>query len=81
MLLQEEYGEQYESQRPIEVVIDDTGDHAVKWTMFFYTKEIKQILKTRQLFREEILNLSIAEGISLATPLTHILNQAIDEKG
>jgi len=50
VLLQEEYGEQYESQRPIEVVIDDTVDHAVKWMMFFYTKEITQILKTRQLF-------------------------------
>lgn len=41
--------------------------------VFFYTKEIKQLLKTRQLFRELILTLSLEEGISLATPLTHVL--------
>ena len=78
--LQEEYSEHYESQHPIEVVIDDTGDHAVKWTMFFYTKDIKQLLKTRQVFREVVLNLSLVEGVSLATPLTHSVSNQIDKK-
>jgi small-conductance mechanosensitive channel len=79
-LLREEFDEHYESQHPIEVVIDDTGDHAVKWTVFFYTKDIKQLLKTRQVFREVILNLSIAEGLSLATPLTHVMNNISSKK-
>jgi hypothetical protein len=40
---------------------------------FLYQRDYADI-ETRQLFREETLNLSITEGISLATPLTHILN-------
>lgn len=80
VLLQEEYSEHYEAQHPIQVMVDDTGDHAVTWLMFFYIKDIKQLLKTRQLFREVILNLSIAEGISLATPLTHVVNTEMKGK-
>lgn len=79
-MLQDQYSEHYESQHPIEVVIDDTGDHAVQWTMFFYTKDIKLLLKTRQLFREVVLNLSLAEGVSLATPLTHIVSNETAKK-
>ena len=79
-LLKEDYEENYESQHPIEVAIDATGDHAIQWTVFFYTKNIKQILKTRQLFRELILNMAIDEGISLATPLTHIINKSIESE-
>ncbi len=74
--LQEQYSDMYESQHPIEIVVDDTGDHAVQWTMFFYTKNIKQLLKTRQLFRELILNQSLIDGVSLATPLTHVVNKS-----
>ena len=79
-LLKEDYEENYESQHPIEVAIDATGDHAIQWTVFFYTKNIKQILKTRQLFRELILNMAIDEGISLATPLTHIINKSTESE-
>lgn len=79
-MLLEEYKEHYESQHPIEVVIDDTGDHAVRWVMFFYIKDVKQLLKTRQVFREVIFNLSLAAGISLATPLTHVFHNQTSEK-
>ena len=78
-LLEAEYDEYYESQHPIEVVIEETGDHAVQWVLFFYTKEIRQLLKTRQLFREVIFNLSLEAGISLATPLTHVLTSDKDK--
>ena len=69
--LQQEFSEFYESQHPIEVFIDDTGNHAIQWTFFFYTKQVKQLLKVRQIFREVILNQAITDGISLATPITH----------
>lgn len=73
--LHESYSDYYESQHPIEVVVEETGDHAVQWTVFFYTKNIRQLLKTRQQFRELVLNMATAENISLATPLTHVVNQ------
>tara|TARA_B110001469_G_C9345199_1_gene182532 strand:- start:9 stop:407 length:399 start_codon:yes stop_codon:yes gene_type:complete len=79
-MLQDQYSEHYGSQHPLEVVIDDTGDHAVQWTMFIYTKDIKLLLKTRQLFREVVSNLSLAEGLSLATPLTHIVSNETAKK-
>lgn len=72
-ILKEEFSEYYESQHPIEIFINETGDHAIQWVLFFYTKEIKQLLKIRQIFREVILNQAITNGISLATPLTHAI--------
>ncbi len=70
-ILKAEFDGFYESQHPIEVFIEETGDHAIQWNMFFYTKEIKQLLKIRQIFREVILNQALTDDISLATPLTH----------
>jgi hypothetical protein len=53
---------------------------AVLWIMFLYIKDVQQLLKTRQVFREVIFNLSTAEGISLATPLTHVVNNETSVK-
>lgn len=59
-----------ETQYPLEIGIIDTADHAVEWSIYYYTKEIKNLIKTRQLIREQILKTSIDHGISLATPHT-----------
>ena len=61
-----------ESQYPLEIGVIETGDHAVEWVVFYYTKDVKNILVTRQNFRELILNLSNKECISLATPTTYL---------
>ena len=55
----------------IEIRMLDAGDFAVEWGVFYYTKEVDQILKTRQLFREVILETAMAQGISLGTPMQH----------
>jgi len=54
-----------------EVGILDTGDHAIEWAVYYYTKEVKSLMKIRQLMRECILKTAAENGISLATPLTH----------
>jgi len=60
-----------EDQLPLEVGVIETGDHAVEWAIYYYTKDVKNLIKTRQKFREVILNTANEYKIALATPLTH----------
>lgn len=60
-----------ESQYNLEVGICDTGDHAIEWTIYYYTKDVKNLIKTRQYFRELVWITAQKHGINLATPLTH----------
>lgn len=54
-----------------EIRVQDTGDHAVEWSIYYYTKETRKVLGTRQAIIETILKTSKTFNISLATPLTH----------
>ncbi|MBX2884206.1 MAG: mechanosensitive ion channel family protein [Granulosicoccus sp.] len=60
-----------EGQYPLEIRIADTGDHAIEWSVHYYTKDAVYLVKTGQLFRQKILEASIEAGISLSTPITH----------
>ena len=53
-----------------------TGDDAVEWALFYYTKDIRNLYKTRQTLRESVLKLSRKQGISLATPRLLQVNPA-----
>ena len=57
-----------ESAHELEIRVGDTGDYAVAWNVYYYTKDMKAVIKTRQLFTEKVLNQSLKSGISLATP-------------
>ena len=57
-----------EGDHALEVRIQETGDYAVEWAVFYYTKKVRYVLKTRQLFKELTLKESIRSGISLSTP-------------
>ena len=57
-----------DSNHPMEVQVLDTGDYAIKWGVYYYTKDLKKLLKTRQQFTEIILDESIQRNISLSTP-------------
>lgn len=59
-----------ESQHALEIRVFETGDHAIEWSVHYYTKEASQLVKTAQLFREKILEASLDAGISLSTPIT-----------
>lgn len=54
-----------------EIRVQNTGDHAVEWSVYYFTKDAKRILKTRQSMTEIILVTSKAFNVSLATPHTH----------
>lgn len=64
-----------EYQYPLEISMVDAGDHAVEWAIFYYTKDVKSLIKTRHYFRELVLDTSQEHGIELATPLTHVVDQ------
>jgi len=58
-------------ENKFEVGLLDTGDHALEWAVYYYTKDIKNLLKNRQAIRECILKTATEFSISLATPITH----------
>jgi len=62
-----------EFQYPLEIGLEDAGDFALEWVIYYYTKEVKQIVRTRQAFREYLLEFSHQHGISLATPMRHVI--------
>lgn len=61
----------FEFQYPLEISVIDTGDHAVEWAIYYYTKDVKKLIRTRQYFRELVLETSQQFGIDISTPLTH----------
>lgn len=61
-----------ESQYEMELSVADTGDHAVKWLLFYYTKEVGSIISTRQKMMKLVYKTSIEHDISLSTPITYV---------
>lgn len=59
-----------EDQYPLEIRLKDTGDHAIEWSVHYYTKDEFSLIKTKQMVREKILEASLLTGISLSTPFT-----------
>ncbi|MEJ2621638.1 MAG: mechanosensitive ion channel family protein [Candidatus Thiodiazotropha sp.] len=65
-----------EKQYELEVRVNDTADHAIEWVIYYYTKDVRNLIRARQYFREVIWLTAEKHGISLATPLTHsVVNQ------
>lgn len=58
-----------EEQYAPEIRVHDTGDYAVTWAVFYYIKDVRNLLKIKQVFRAYILAESVRSGISLATPV------------
>ena len=69
-----------EEQFEPEVRVLETGDYAVKWGVFYYTKDIKNIISTRQKLHSLILTESIESGISLATPVLQDISASINKQ-
>ena len=67
----EDAGIPIEEQYDLEYGIKDTGDHAVEWLFFYYTKDVEKLMLTRQRLLQLMLETSIEKGISLSTPFTH----------
>ncbi len=61
-----------EDQYEMELMLDNTGDHALQWSFYYYTKNGDSIISTRQKMMHIIYKASIEHSISLATPITHV---------
>lgn len=59
-----------EFQYPLEVRLQDAGDHAVEWSIHYYTKDESALIATRQAFRERVLNAAFDRDVDLSTPVT-----------
>lgn len=62
-----------EHKYPPELRATDAGDFAVEWTVFFYTKDIRRLLTTRQTVLAAIIGEARARHIDLATPRLHVV--------
>ncbi len=58
-----------EYQHPFELRAMNSGDFAVEWAVFYYSKAPEKILANRQLLTAIILKTAQEENISLATPV------------
>lgn len=70
-----------EEQHQLEYGVSNTGDHAVEWRFYYYTKEVEKLMLTRQRLLQLMLETSRQKGISLATPISYTLNAASDIVG
>ncbi len=61
-----------EEQYELEYGLHDTGDHALEWVFYYYTKEVEKLILTRQRLLKLMHEVSIEKGISLSTPFTHM---------
>jgi hypothetical protein len=59
-------------ERAFEVGMSDAGDHAIEWSIYYYTKDVKSLIKIRQAVRECILKTANEFQISLSTPITYL---------
>lgn len=73
----------FESDQGLTIVLLETGDHALKWGVIFYTKSPARLIELRRAINLIAQQESQKSGINLATPLTHTLIQepAVNELG
>ena len=70
MLAKKNSGIAIEDQYDLEYGVTDTGDHAIEWQFYYYTKDVEKLMVTRQHLLALMLETAIEKDISLATPLT-----------
>lgn len=71
-LAKEDAGIPIEDQYDLEYGVKNTGDHAVEWVFYYYTKDVEKLMQTRQRLLQLMLETSIKKNISLSTPFTHL---------
>lgn len=66
-----------DTNRDLEIGIQEVGDHAIEWRIYYYTKAVGALPRTRQQLLEVFLRTANKCDISLSTPFTHIINRQI----
>lgn len=70
--LESDCGIKLGEENTFEIGILDTGDHAIEWGVYYFTKDVKALIKNRQAIRECILKTALEFDISLATPIVFV---------
>lgn len=60
-----------EYKHGLEVAVQDAGDHAIKWKVFYHMKEVEKILKLRRQMMQIIWETAEKHNINLSTPIIH----------
>ncbi len=60
-----------EGKVPPELRATDAGDFAVEWTVFYYTKAVRQVLATRQRVLAALIAGARDHGVDLSTPVLY----------
>lgn len=66
-----------ETKHALEIGIQEVGDHAIEWRIYYYTKAVGELPKIRQMLLEIFLNTANEHQVSLSTPLTHVIQREI----
>jgi len=70
-----------EVHTPVEVRPTDAGDFAVSWSIFYYTKDVKNLLQNQQIILAEVLAQAANDKLSLATPVLNSINGQLESVG
>ncbi len=68
-----------EAHVPVEVHPTDAGDFAVSWSVFYHTKDVKNLLRNQQYILSMILQQAASDGISLATPILNSISGNLEQ--
>lgn len=60
-----------ETNQTMTIVIQETGDHAIEWRFFYYTKQVAELPVIKQQIIAIVYDEALSQGVSLSTPLTH----------
>ena len=69
-----------DSENPCRVTLKDCGDHGATWRLTYTPKTVQAILMCQDTIREAAYRLQEEHGISVSTPLTHVLMEAETKK-
>lgn len=69
-----------DSENPCRVTLKDCGDHGATWRLTYTPKTVQAILMCQDTIREAAYRLKEEHGISVSTPLTHVLMEAETKK-
>ena len=64
-----------ETQHPLDIEILEAGDDAIEWGVYYYTKNTRKIIPTRNGFRKLIIHEAQQSGIKFATPRLYQIEQ------
>ena len=68
-----------EHQHAIEIRTIEAGDFAIEYALFFYTKDVRNLLSTRYRVIENIIIQAQQDGIALWTPILHDVESRTDK--